>query len=153
MTTPGDNTLFVDTNILVYATDPRSPLQPVAAEALRLASDHGVILVISAQVVREYLAVASRPVAAGGMVSLDDVLDNIVSFRSAFHVVEDNAAVVDQLVTLVRQMPMAGRRVHDTNIVATMLTHNVRRLLTHNTSDFERYAHLISIVPLIPATT
>lgn len=68
MTTPGDNTLCVDTNILVYATDPRSPLQPVAAEALRLASDHGVILVISAQVLREYLAVASRPVAAGGMV-------------------------------------------------------------------------------------
>ena len=149
MTTMDDNALFVDTNVLIYATDPRSPLQPIAAETLRQASDSGVPLVVSPQVLREYLAVAGRPATSGGVTPLDDVLDNIETFRVAFRVVEDSSAVIDRLIALVRQLPVAGRRVHDTNIVATMLVHGVRRLLTHNTGDFERYAHLISVVPLV----
>jgi predicted nucleic acid-binding protein len=36
----------------------------------------------------------------------------------------------------------------DANIVATMRAHGVQRLLTHNTDDFARYNHLITIVPL-----
>ena len=149
MTTMDDNALFVDTNVLIYATDPRSPLQPIAAETLRQASDSGVPLVVSPQVLREYLAVAGRPATSGGVTPLDDVLDNIETFRVAFRVVENSSAVIDRLIALVRQLPVAGRRVHDTNIVATMLVHGVRRLLTHNTGDFERYAHLISVVPLV----
>ncbi len=27
---------------------------------------------------------------------------------------------------------------------------NIRNLLTHNTSDFERFAHLITVMPLVP---
>jgi len=145
-----DELLFVDTNILVYATDPRSPLQPLATEALRQAREAGVPLAVSPQVLREYLAVASRPTAAGGGIPMNDILDNIDAFRNAFRILEDGLAGLDQLVLLIRQIPTAGRRVHDTNLVATMLAHGVRRLLTHNTDDFARYNHLITIVPLEP---
>jgi len=82
MTTMDDNALFVDTNVLIYATDPRSPLQPIAAETLRQASDSGVPLVVSPQVLREYLAVAGRPATSGGVTPLDDVLDNIETLMS-----------------------------------------------------------------------
>ena len=147
-----DEPLFVDTNVLIYATDPRSPLQPLAAEALRQAREAGVPLVASPQVLREYLAVASRPATAGGGIPLNDVLDNIDAFRSAFRIVEDGLAGLDQLVRLIRQIPTAGRRVHDANIVATMQAHGVRRLLTHNTKDFVHYADVITVVPLEPST-
>jgi predicted nucleic acid-binding protein len=35
--------------------------------------------------------------------------------------------------------------VHDCNIVATMLAHDVRHLATRNAADFKRYESLISI--------
>lgn len=148
--TPDDNLLFVDTNVLIYATDPRSSLHPLATATLQQMGAQGVVLVVSPQVLREYLAVANRSPAAGGGTPLNDVLANIDSFRTAFRVVADDPAVLDQLVTLIRQIPTAGRRVHDANIVATMLVHGVRRLLTHNIGDFARYAQLITVLPLVP---
>jgi predicted nucleic acid-binding protein len=41
---------------------------------------------------------------------------------------------------------VAGRQVHDANIVATMLAHGETRLLTSNRSDFKRFAHAIEVV-------
>ena len=41
-----------------------------------------------------------------------------------------------------------GRQVHDANIVATMPDCGVRRLLTFNVMDFQRFALLIEIDPL-----
>jgi len=149
MTTTGAEPLFLDTNVLIYATDRGSPLQSVAAGALHDARDAGVPLVVSPQVLREYLAVALRPAAAGGGASLDDVQANIATFRGAFQVVAETDAVVGQLVGLLPRLPVGRRRVHDANIVATMLTHGVRQLLTHNTADFAPFADLITIVPLV----
>ena len=52
--------IFIDTNILVYALDPREPLkQPVAARLLREAAASGS-LVISTQVLQEFYAVMLR---------------------------------------------------------------------------------------------
>ncbi len=38
---------------------------------------------------------------------------------------------------------------HDANIGATMQVYGIRHLLTHNTADFARFAHLITVVPLV----
>ena len=65
---------------------------------------------------------------------------------------DDSPLVLDILVDLVRSIVVAGRQIHDANIVATMRAHGVRRLLTHNTDDFVRYNHLITVVPLEPPT-
>lgn len=150
MTTMGAEPLFLDTNILIYATDRGSPLQPVALGAVEAARDAGVPLVVSPQVLREYLAVALRPATAGGGASLEDVRANIETFRAAFQIVAETDAVVERLVRLLPRLPAGRRRVHDANIVATMLTHGVGRLLTHNVGDFAPFADLITVVPLVP---
>ena len=149
MTTMGVSDLFIDTNVLIYATDPRSPLQHTALDALQQARDAGTALVISPQIVREFLAAATRQNVGGGGIPLDDILENIATFRAEFRIVEDSPTALDNLIALARQIPMAGRQIHDANIVATMLTHSIQRLLTHNTADFARFAHLITILPLV----
>ena len=58
--------------------------------------------------------------------------------------------VVAQLLALLTEIPVAGRQVHDANIVATMLVYGVRRVLTHNTEDFVRFAAFIEVLPLVP---
>ena len=39
-----------------------------------------------------------------------------------------------------------SRQVHDANIVATMLAHGERRLLTFSTRDFRRYGDRIDLI-------
>jgi len=37
--------------------------------------------------------------------------------------------------------------VHDARIVAAMMVHGIRHLLTYNGSDFKRYADLVILTP------
>jgi predicted nucleic acid-binding protein len=148
MTTTGGDSLFLDTNVLIFATDSRSPLQPIAEGALQRNRIAGTWVVVSPQVLREYMAVALRPASAGGNASLDDVRANIATFRAAFHVVAETDVVVERLVELLPKLPPSRRRIHDANIVATMLTYGIRQLLTHNTDDFALFADLITLIPL-----
>lgn len=61
----------------------------------------------------------------------------------------DSPGVAVNLVALVRRYDVIGKQVHDTNIVATMLTHGVSRLLTHNVADFVRFNQEITIIPMV----
>jgi predicted nucleic acid-binding protein len=68
---------------------------------------------------------------------------------SRFHVAEEGPAVTANLLTLLSSIPIAGKHVHDANVVATMQAHGIPRLLTHNTVDFARFARLITVLPLV----
>ena len=54
------------------------------------------------------------------------------------------------LLDLLNAVPIGGKQVHDANIVATMLAHGLKRLLTHNVADFRRFSPWIDVVPLVP---
>ena len=54
-----------------------------------------------------------------------------------------------RLLALLLEVPTRGRRIHDANIVATMLVYGVRRLLTNNPDDFVPFAAFIDVLPLI----
>ena len=144
----GHSDLFVDTNVLIYATNEASRWHQLAIEALQERRRLGIQLVLSAQIVREYLAAATRQRLVDGTPPLPEVLRNVGTFRAEFRLVEDNPRVLDELCVLVRRIPIAGKQIHDANIVATMLAHGVRQLLAHNGTDFARYSHLIEVLPL-----
>jgi predicted nucleic acid-binding protein len=59
--------------------------------------------------------------------------------------------VTTRLLALLSEVPTRGRRIHDANVVATMLVYGVRRVLTHNTDDFVRFAAFIEVLPLLPS--
>ena len=106
-------------------------------------------MIVSTQILREYLAAATRLNATGSDMPLDKILENIQSFRENFRVVEDNQlAVLDKLVDLVQSTSTAGKQIHDANIVAIMLVHGIDHLLTHNIADFQRFSEFIKILPL-----
>ena len=149
MVTPGVSHLFVDTNILVFATDANSPLESAAEAELEQWRKQGTDLYISVQVLREYLAVTTRPAPA--QIAPPDypaILGNMASFRSEFHVLEDTRLASEKLGELVQRFGVKGRQVHDANIAATMLAHGLQHLLTHNGSDFTRFSPLIIVHPL-----
>lgn len=149
MGTTGADPVFVDTNVLVYAASPSAPEHQPARQALDDLAKSGVATWVSRQVLREYLAVMSRPQTFRSPPPIQSLIADVIQFQQRFLVVEDDATVTSNLLALLSSIRCAGKQVHDANIVATMQAHGLRRLLTHNTVDFARFSGLIAIEPLV----
>ena len=138
--------MFADTNVLVNVRAVEAPHHDMALEMLERASlDHEPIR-ISRQIVREYLAVVTRPQIWSDPLTPDVAIGDVNRMLSDFEVLEDSSAVTETLFALLREIPVGGRQIHDANIVATMLAHGERRLLTFNTADFRRFGDYIELV-------
>ena len=138
--------MFVDTNVLVNARILEAPDHEAARASLESAFKKSEPLRISRQVLREYLAVVTRPQTWSVALAREDALDDVERLAATFEVLEDGPVVTDWLVSLCRQLPVGGKQIHDANIVATMLAYGERRLLTFNIADFRRYADHIELV-------
>jgi predicted nucleic acid-binding protein len=143
------NAVFIDTNILVYVNLTASPFHDHARRQLNTLAEQGCTLWISRQVLREYLASMTRRERLTGDIPVTSLLEDVRRFSEHFHLAEDSEAVTANLLTLMEQIPMGGAQVHDANLVATMQVYGISKLLTHNTKDFERFAGLITVLPLI----
>jgi toxin-antitoxin system PIN domain toxin len=138
--------VFVDTNVLVYATQTTSPFHDRARDGLERSGRSEDRLCLSRQILREYLATITRPQLLARPVRMTDALADLSRFEASFVLLEDGPEIGLQLVQLCRTVPLAGRQVHDANIVATMLAHGETRLLTVNRKDFTRFEPSIEIV-------
>ena len=110
------------------------------------ALEDGEALRVSRQVLREYLAVVTRPQGWPITITREDALADVEQMMAGFEVLEDGPVVTASWLELCGAVPVGGRQVHDANIVATMLAHGERRLLTFNTADFRRYGDRIELV-------
>ena len=138
--------MFIDTNVLVYSRILEAPHHETARAMLERALQGEEPLRISRQVVREYLAVVTRPQTWAVAISREDALDDVNRLVGSFDVLEDGPVVTERLVELCREVSVGGRQIHDANIVATMLVYGERRLLTFNVGDFRRYGDRIELV-------
>ncbi|MBD2773110.1 type II toxin-antitoxin system VapC family toxin [Iningainema tapete] len=148
MVTTVVDAVFIDSNILIYASILESPFHLTALNKIQAQEQVGRELWISRQVLREYLATLTRPQTTINPIPILTLTTEIRFFENRFRVAEDNPQVTQNLLTLVEQVAVAGRQIHDANIVATMQAYNITKLLTHNLADFNRFAHLITLLPL-----
>ena len=138
--------MFVDTNVLIKARILEAPDHDIARASLENAFAESEPLRISRQVLREYLAVVTRPQTWPVGITREEALADVERLTGAFEILEDGPVVTDTLLALCREVPVGGRQIHDANIVATMLAYGERRLLTFNQGDFRRYGDLIELV-------
>ncbi|NJL57192.1 PIN domain-containing protein [bacterium] len=152
MTAANPSAIFLDTNILVYAHVASAPHHQIALSTLQTLQQSHCQLWLSRQVLREFIATLTRPQTFAIHASPAQIAAAVTFFSNHFQVADDNARVTAHLLQLLQQIPIGGRQIHDANIVATMLASGVTTLLTNNTSDFNRFAHLIAVRPLVSST-
>ena len=129
--------LFLDTNVLLTATDVLRPLHLEAQRIFSKTGQQGFHIALSGQILREYLAVATRPVEANGLgLTVPDAAENIERFLEFANLFEETEAVALRLRELAKNYDVRGPRLHDANIVATMLVHHIPVLVTQNSNDF-----------------
>ena len=138
--------VVVDTNVLLAATD--SDRAAHQAATVFLDTDQRR-LALTPQIVREYLAVATRPVDANGLgLPPDDAIVNIEQLLADMELLPETTTTTRHLLHLLTQHPTAGKQVHDANLVAVALAHKAAAIVTDNTTHFTRFAGLIDIQAL-----
>jgi predicted nucleic acid-binding protein len=140
---------MLDTSVLLAATDEGRPEHEGALRVVNEWPGKGVILYSSGQLLREYLAVATRPAGKNGLgLPLTDALRNVRAIRGRTTVLADGDRVVDRLLGLLGDVSCCGKQIHDANVVATMLAHQVSTVVTMNLDDFKRFATYVSLLGL-----
>jgi predicted nucleic acid-binding protein len=114
--------------------------------------DDGAELFISHQVIREYVANATRPQTYRPALPIAAVLEQVHDFRKTFQILPESPAVLSRLFELLSNVAVGGKQVHDANVVATMLAYDIGSLLTHNVKDFRRFQSYVRILPLVAGT-
>ncbi len=131
---------LVDTNVLLRGATSASTRHSTAAGAIAALLAQGDQLLIAPQVLVEFWSVATRPIDVNGFewpVAL--VRGEIDRLLDQFPLLPEMPAVFTEWMHLAARHEAIGKRVHDTRLVAIMNVHQVSRLLTFNTSDFENY--------------
>ena len=144
-----DDAVFIDTNVLVYAKLALSPFHVAAETWLKRLEAQEVELRIGRQTLGEYLSAMTRPHTLTEQIPVPALIQDVRDFMERFQVAEDGGRVTVKLLSLMNEVPIGGKQVHDANIVATMLVYGIPRLLTHNGDDFKRFAHHVEIIPLV----
>lgn len=129
--------LFLDTTVLLTATDTLGPLHEEAQRLLEEPGPRGFHLAASGQVLREYLAVPTRPAESNGLGLPDPhAVANIDRFLKFVTLIDETESVALRLRELVMTSGVRGNRLHDANIAATMMVHHIRILVTQNHDAF-----------------
>ena len=140
--------MFIDTNVLIKARILEAPDHDIARERLSHALQEPEPLRISRQLVREHLPVVTRPQSWPAAITREEAIEDARQLLGSFEVLEDGPIVTESLLSLCREVSVGGQQIHDANIVATMLAHRERRLLTFSISDFRRFEDRIELMGL-----
>lgn len=148
MTTSADPAalVVVDTNILLAATDRSRAAHTSAIDFLNHDERHHAV---TPQIVREYLAVATRPVDVNGLgLSADEAVSNLRQLLDDMVLLPENLSTTAGLMDLIGTHPAIGKQIHDANIVAVAITHRARVIVTDNARHFSRFEDMITIESL-----
>jgi predicted nucleic acid-binding protein len=132
--------ILLDTNVLCRLAERGHPQHSVAESVVTnlLKEQHELCLV--PQVLYEYWVVVTRPVADNGLgmdpVEVDKAIDICLDRFTLFR---DERGIFSVWRDLARQHGVKGKNGHDARLVAAMLRHGLRHLLTFNVRDFERF--------------
>lgn len=143
METRAGSIIFLDTNILLTATDTSRAYHKQAQYIFNAMFDFGYHLCTSGQILREYLVVATRPVTANGLgLETEKALRNLREFSDRMTFFEETEAVNTTLLELTARHALKGSRIHDANIAAIVKTYKVSVLITENESDFSSFSEI-----------
>ena len=101
---------FVDTNVLVYASQKRSAFHVRAVACLQEARGERRALWIGRQVLREHLATVTRPQHDQAPLPMADAIADLERFEQDFNVTEDGPEVFAELRRLLTRIPIAASR-------------------------------------------
>jgi len=139
----------LDANILVYAVEAGAPRHAISRALIDAARDPATTLYLTSQVLCEFYSVVTNPRRVAVPRSPTEALDAISALLAlpGIRLLSTPARAVAGWMALLRRHPVTGGDVFDLQLVATMQAHDIRRIYTFNTADFEAFPELTVMAP------
>lgn len=137
----------VDTNVLIYATVDAAPLCDEARTWMANLQRQNVTLCVTPQICREYLVVLTGDPVFERDFTPAEALDVLAQLRQSLRTLFPSEEAFDELLRLIRRYEVAGKRIHDANIVAAMGTKEIAHLATYNRQDFAQFEEVTLLAP------
>ena len=132
--------LLFDSNILVYAHNEDSPLHPVALNSIAKVIKGEISGVLTSQNLLEFYSVItdkkrlSNPLTPG---LASELVNNYLS--SPFEIIYPNLSTNTIMMELLKKSKLKDGQIFDAYLAATMLSGNIRHIITANIKDFEKF--------------
>jgi predicted nucleic acid-binding protein len=139
--------VLLDTNILLRLLQPGTLHAQSASNAIDRLRSQNHALQITSQNLVEFWAVATRPASMNGLgYSVEEAMVEMANFKRLFTLLPESPlqSEWERLVTTYR---VSGKNTHDARLVAAMMVHGTRNILTFNVQDFTRYPGITVLNP------
>jgi len=145
MATPTERALL-DTNVLVYAMNRDAEYHDSCRNLLERAARQEVSACLAPQILFEYFAVVTSARHLPKPLSVADAAADVERLRDLFPMIQPTERVVGSTVRLAQTLGVAGRRVFDLVLAATMLESGVSAIYTYD----DHFANIPGVVALRP---
>jgi len=132
-----NNSILVDTNILIYAIDADSQFNE---RAVRLLSDSSLKLFTTSKNISEFLVVLTRNTEIN--LSSSECLEILNGLLSDIVILYPTPMSMNVFQELVRQYNPRGLWIHDVEIASIGIAHGISAIATNNVADFKRIEEL-----------
>lgn len=135
--------MLIDTNLIIYAINSASPKHN---QAKRFFSQNQSNLLVAHQNILEAMRVLthtkfSHPIT---FFQAEKAVDSIAQAAIVISPTEETLAIA---MMLMRKYDRAANRIFDAYLVATMLTHGIKKIVTDNDRDFTMYEEITVLNP------
>lgn len=139
---------LADTSVIARRVLPNDPNHTLVKRAIAAIKRSGGMIYVTPQVMIEFRAVATRPLASNGFGMTAAQADaEARKIMRLFPMLPDTDTIYRRWQKLVRSYGVTGLRVHDTRLVAVMITHNIPNILTLNPKDFRQFTEINVVEP------
>ncbi len=139
--------VLVDSNVLLRSLEPSHPDHDFAVRATLSLRRQQRQPVIVPQCVYEFYVVATRPISVNGLgLEPAAAVADLDDFLGLYRLLRDDNSTLEAWLNLLATHSVRGKTAHDARLVASMLRHGVRQLLTFNVGDFQRYEPQIEVI-------
>lgn len=138
MTSPTDDRALVDTNVLVYRTDRRSPFHAGAKEVVDRGLSGDLSLVLTGQILLEYVRVMTHAKMTKTPLDMKRAWEEAAKFKAAFGYLLQPEDMIERMIALEGAVHAHGKEVFDLCHAATALAAGVTEVYTFDPTLFVR---------------
>jgi predicted nucleic acid-binding protein len=139
---------LLDTNIALRSANSADSEHELVVRAVSALIARGEPIYLTAQVIIEFWAVATRPANVNGLGwDLEFVAAEVERLLDQFPLLEEGPAILPRWMQLVTTLGIQGKQVHDARLVAVMLHHGISHVVTLNVDHFRRFGGITPVHP------
>ena len=133
----------IDVNILLYASDARSPLHGKATEFLARCAANREVFCLAWVTVMGYLRMSTHPAIFARPLTHDEALKNIGALLNLPHcrTIGEDDGFWDTYCKVTAEVPTRGNLVPDAQLASILTGHGVTTIYTHD-RDFRKFPFL-----------